>query len=153
MSVSISDSGIVFNDGSLQPTALTTGTQTIAGAKTFSSAVAAPSFTVSGVDISGVGANQTWQDVKASRASGTTYTNSTGRSIVVTANWTPGGNLSGYGTVTVVVAGVTIFYRSNYHNTDTTTDFAPPFVVPPGATYSITVAGQIGTLNAWAELR
>lgn len=38
MSVSISDSGIVFNDGSLQPTALTTGTQTIAGAKTFSTA-------------------------------------------------------------------------------------------------------------------
>lgn len=39
MAVTINDSGITFNDGSLQPTALTTGTQTIAGAKTFSSPV------------------------------------------------------------------------------------------------------------------
>lgn len=39
MAVTINDSGITFNDGSVQPTALTTGTQTIAGAKTFSSNV------------------------------------------------------------------------------------------------------------------
>lgn len=42
MTVTVSDSGILFADGSLQPTALTTGTQTIAGAKTFSSPITVP---------------------------------------------------------------------------------------------------------------
>ena len=42
MTMSLSDAGVTFNDSSVQPTALTTGTQTIAGAKTFSSAVTIP---------------------------------------------------------------------------------------------------------------
>lgn len=90
-----------------------------------------------------LGVGQTWQDVKASRALGTTYTNSTGKPIQVNATLTQG---VGQG-ATITVGGVVIGANSiatgmNYHQ--------PSFIVPNGATYSIACAGSI---MYWAELR
>lgn len=83
-----------------------------------------------------IGVGQTWQDVTASRVSGTTYTNTTGKPIQVYVN----GN--GTGSPVVVVNGVQIAY-------DTVNYFVPPtFIVPNGATYSVTVA-----ISKWSELR
>ena len=39
-----------------------------------------------GPTVSGVGVNQTWTDVTASRSAGTTYTNSTGKPITVSVS-------------------------------------------------------------------
>lgn len=81
----------------------------------------------------------------AQRASGTTYTNTTGRSIMVTIGITA---VSGSPGIVVVVGGSQIY------------GFYPPygtgnplsFIVPPGATYSGTLnAGT--TLTNWNELR
>lgn len=95
-----------------------------------------------------VGVGQTWQNVLASRAFGTTYTNSTGRPIMVsvsastlnTASWT------------VTVAGVTIGYNAG----SGASAYAPvtnTFIVPAGATYVVAISAGSPTLSYWAELR
>lgn len=92
-------------------------------------------------DIIGVG--QTWQNVLGSRVSGTTYTNSTGKPIMVMVSANRAN--SGY-SMTVVVNGVTIvtadtsgvFYGS----------YDLSFIVPSGNTYVVT-----GSIRGWAELR
>lgn len=81
-----------------------------------------------------LGVGQTWQDVTASRVSGTTYTNTTGQPIMVHVGFSNGN-------VTAVVGGVTI----------ATTSYAAAFVVPSGTTYTVTLAST--TNVKWAELR
>jgi hypothetical protein len=84
----------------------------------------------------GVGIGQTWSDVTGSRISGTTYTNSTGKPIMVSveAIWAGAG---------VVVGGVNICSPA------TTQSMGYSFIVPDSTTYVVTTSG-IGT---WAELR
>lgn len=100
--------------------------------------------TPAGYGASTLGINQTWQDVKASRSSGTSYTNSTGRPIMVAVCGTAS---SGSPNVTVVVGGVTIISYSFPYN-----DIPFSFIVPNGTSYTVTFAS--GTLiDTWAELR
>lgn len=94
-----------------------------------------PSTAVQGDAAIGTG-GQTWQNLTSSRASGTTYTNNTGRSIMVAV--TP--NTTG-STSTVYVNGVAVF-NAPFFNAS--------FIVPNGQTYSATLAGG---LYLWAELR
>lgn len=83
-----------------------------------------------------LGVNQTWQDVAASRSSGVTYTNTTGKPIFVVVS----GNGSSSGSV--VINGITI-------QSVTTNIFScPPFIVPDSSTYTVTW----GFLK-WSELR
>ena len=82
---------------------------------------------------SSFGVGQTWQDFTTSRVSGTTYTNSTGKPILVVVN-TYGG--------TSIVDGVTLRYRGD----DSEGDWS--FIVPSGSTYSVT-----GDIRSLAELR
>lgn len=89
--------------------------------------------------LAALGVGQTWTDVTASRTLGTTYTNSTGKPIMVSVCY-PLGNC------VVVVGGVTISDTSAANN-DTKTQNS--FVVPASATYVVTA----GTLTLWAELR
>ena len=88
------------------------------------------------------GTGQTWQDVTASRALNTTYTNTDSRAryVVVSCGST---NTPIFATVDGV--GLPI---QNIGNSLATT-IGAYFVVPPGATYK--VAG--GTLSQWAELK
>ena len=85
---------------------------------------------------------QTWQNVTASRALGTTYTNSTGYPIMV---FILSGGGGGTATLSVNINGVNYFqaYASPYAVATLT------FIVPNGATYVAT--GGNGGL--WSELR
>lgn len=89
-----------------------------------------------------LGVNQTWEDVTASRSVGTTYTNSTGKPIMVSAytGWTSSN------TILLVVNGVTVQYDGIAQG------YTHPKVlgiIPNGATYSI-----LGWLpGKWFELR
>jgi hypothetical protein len=94
--------------------------------------------------LNAIGHNQTWQDVTASRASGTNYTNSTGRPIFISVKWNRDD-----GTLSLTVDGLEI------GRTGTTA--GPQFytltaIVPAGSTYSATASGSGGTLS-WYELR
>lgn len=84
-----------------------------------------------------LGVGQTWQNVLASRSSGTTYTNSTGRPIAVSVRTGTGG-----GSSAITVAGVVVAQTAN--------DFTQSLftVVPAGATYVVS-----GSISMWAELR
>ncbi len=96
-------------------------------------------------DASQLSVGQTWQNVTASRALGTTYTNSTGRPILVAVRGiSPAGSTSG---VHLVVSGVSIPYSSAVSSNPTLT----VAIVPNGETYSCNANGC--TLGAWAELR
>lgn len=98
------------------------------------------------INSSSIGVAQTWQDVTASRASGTTYTNTTGKPIQLSI-------VSGYSTsqsLTVVIGGVTVFAGSTTlvsGNTNSVT--VTGLVVPSGMTYSVTVTAGF----VWKELR
>lgn len=82
----------------------------------------------------GVGDGQTWQNVTASRVSGTIYTNTTGRPIQVQVSIQTG-------SITATCGGVTL----------ATTGFHTAFVVPAGATYSVTLSSPVNAV--WSELR
>lgn len=103
-----------------------------------------------------IGVGQTWQDVTASRALDTTYTNSTGRpiSILVTPNGYNGTSRSWvFFTVNGTNYGQT--YTNDYYSS---TNLTPGVlmvtgIVPAGATYKITSGGAASTLQQWSELR
>jgi len=89
-----------------------------------------------------LGLGQTWKEVTASRAIGTTYTNSSAKPIVfsVSVQHTTSENLA------LTVNGVSISTIS----TGTTNIVSSSAIVPPGATYSAVVSA--GTLYRWSEL-
>jgi len=96
------------------------------------------------------GSGQTYQDVTASRAGGTTYTNSTGKPILalITVNHNVGYILN----YTVTVNSVVLATVNVLTSTQSTVAYIPTtFIVPNGATYLLTIT--TGTLNKWVELR
>ncbi|NWB30874.1 hypothetical protein HX886_28465, partial [Pseudomonas gingeri] len=97
------------------------------------------------VDMSGLGVGQAWQNMGGGRVVSTSYANASGRPISVSYN---GQSSSGGATYTAVVAGNTII---NTSQAAATTNFNIAFIVPPGATYSITQSS--GTSTSWWELR
>lgn len=96
-----------------------------------------------------LGLGQAYTDVTASRASGVTYTNSTGRSIIVSAWGTTGGITNQR--AQCYVGGVLVADNSWYANGAGYTANAY-FLVPPGATYSITFS-NVSSITKWFELR
>ena len=98
----------------------------------------------------GVGEGQTWQDLTASRASATTYTNSTGKPIQVSFTAISGG--AGDAQAALTVGGVLIQrLRGVPPNASFTDGGIVTAIVPNGTTYSITFSGA--TTAIWAELR
>lgn len=94
----------------------------------------------------GVGYQQTWQDVVAGRALSTTYTNTTGRPIVVAVGVTVG-NTSTF--TNLVVNGVNAARTQGPGGGSYMYDLIA--IVPVGAQYS--VSGGSPALNSWRELR
>ncbi len=96
----------------------------------------------------GIGNGQTWQNVTASRALGTIYTNTTGRTIAVEVSVTYTGGAAdltasvGGGAVKISGSGTAAVPRIN-----------SSVIVPPGAAYLFAVSGGTGALNIWSELR
>jgi hypothetical protein len=106
----------------------------------------------------GLGISQTWQNMFASRALSTTYTNSTGKPIqvIVSTNSTTSGN-GNANTSVAVVSGVTI---ATITTAESSGFYQLPlvhsFIVPNSGTYSITNtagSGNTMTIASWTELR
>ena len=95
--------------------------------------------------MSSLGYGQTWQNVAGSRALTTTYYNTTGRPIFVTASASSTGTDYCVFTVNGVVFTGFQGGAANYRS-------AVFFVVPPSASYSVSMAGT-STLATWNELR
>jgi len=89
---------------------------------------------------SSLGVGQTWQNLTASRANLTTYTNSTGKPIMVSTSFTPqGGGL-------IIVDGLSTVYGASVVSNS---NGGCVSVVPSGSTYSANNPG----LLTWFELR
>jgi len=98
--------------------------------------------------IASLGDGQTWQALVGSRAIGTTYTNSTGKPIMVYIRCA----ISALGNVAVLtINGAVINVGGNasangYGSTTTG-------IVPPGQTYSVAAITGGGSISEWNELR
>lgn len=90
-----------------------------------------------------IGVGQTWQDLTASRALSTTYTNSTGRPIAVSVQNAANGSWSS----ALLVDSITVSGSYFISGGGTMTMFA---VVPAGSTYRATASVALGS---WLELR
>jgi hypothetical protein len=92
-----------------------------------------------------IGLNQTWQDLTSSRAMNTTYTNTTGRTIVITGYLvcTTAQNFQ------VLLNGQVMTFESSVLSGVT------PFnlIVPDGNTYLVNPGGFNFNLEKWWELR
>jgi len=95
-------------------------------------------------DLLGIG--QTYQNVTASRALNTLYTNTTSRPIFVTVSQTTGNVILVPSVGGVDLAGVPGAANSNVAPTTF-------FIVPPGLTYQVKTSGAGPVLNQWVELR
>lgn len=92
------------------------------------------------------GVGQTVQDVKASRALGVTYTNTTGKLILVMVSTV----ITSGGTPVVSIDGQPSYY---FATTSATSGYicAGLFPVPAGSTYSVSQANA--SISHWRELR
>lgn len=97
--------------------------------------------------VDGLGINQTWQDVTSSRAYGVTYTNSTGKPILVSIS-----SITGTGYFDIIVNGVTI-QKMAYSRTSGYAGYCMVFIVPNGATYKNIIKSTSPTFDNWCELR
>lgn len=88
---------------------------------------------------------QTWQSVTGTRALTTTYTNSTGKAIMVA--------VGGTSTVNSYIVGVVAGSQIIQHYVSAGNGNGVIFIVPIGATYSVTFSGGTNTLTYWNELR
>lgn len=100
-----------------------------------------------------LGVSQTWQDVKSSRALGTSYQNATGTVIAVAISAVPVSTGSAFQVstdgVTWVAVGWSVYDATSGGATNSVVS-AGPFVVPSGHYYRF---NGTGALNAWSELR
>lgn len=148
-----------------------TGAQTVAGVKTFSDRpiipdATAPQNPVSKAQLDAAvaalvaadaatldvasGANLSWQDMTASRAFATTYTNSTDH--LITIKVSTGGASASTVTLSVSIDGGTAFRFASSAIPSGNAVVDGSFSVPPGATYNVTQTGGATILN-WMELR
>jgi len=103
------------------------------------------------VTVTSIGVGQTWQDVTGSRSSGTTYTNSTGKPIMV--NVFSSGIDSSF-TLYAYCQGVLVGFMGGGAGGDSRRSGFASFIVPDGGTYSVSYSGgALGTTLLWAELR
>jgi hypothetical protein len=122
--------GITFSDGTKQTTAYIVPTVTTGGT---------------------IGVGQTWADVTESRSPEVTYTNSTGKPIMV--NVFSSAIDSGFA-LTATVDSVTVAYGGGGGGGDARRTGFASFIVPNLSTYSVKYFGAYtGSTLKWAELR
>ena len=96
--------------------------------------------------VSSLGYGQTWQNLNAQRAGGTTYYNTTGKPIMVHISGVGNGAFGWWASATI--NGLTITYMmGSYH----TTGSGGCIIIPVGASYSLSFTNF--TVSAWHELR
>lgn len=96
-----------------------------------------------------VGYGQTWQNVGASRATGTTYTNSTGRTIMLAITGLITGSVAFADWLEV--GGVVVVRVGGVGSTANMPAYAYA-IVPPDTTYKLNTVSGVA-FNYWAELR
>lgn len=96
------------------------------------------------VDLKEIGVGQTWQDVTGSRVVGTTYTNSTGKPIMIKV-WSGGANST---STTLTINSIII--DSYSVNTSSGALAKIDGLIPVGATYSVAMSPAV---SKWFELR
>lgn len=102
-------------------------------------------------NVGAVGTGQTWQNVASSRTTNTSYTNSTGKPILVNIS----AFLSGVSQATVQLLVDNVTVAQNAQNTaggNTGMGATLTAIVPNGVAYQVTSSGGT-TINFWAELR
>lgn len=99
-----------------------------------------------------IGVRQTWQTftLGTQRSPGTTYTNTTGKPIMVSGKQVNTG--AGAAGISGVVNGV-IIADGQYYSAGSSYGGGVTFIVPSGATYTMLSQASNGTLGLWAELR
>jgi len=135
------------------PTFTGTVTAPTAVAGTNTTQLATTAFVKAKSELDSIGVNQTWQGVTASRVVETTYTNSTGKPIMISVN-VGNASTSVKGSFSVTVNGVQI--ANNYVSTEENGVWGNVInticaIVPNGHTYSFSVSSAY--LNAFTELR
>jgi hypothetical protein len=120
----------------------TSGNLLVSNGTTWTSATLASSGVKLGLGITG----ETWNDVTASRSSGTTYTNSYAYPIAVSAS---GSAANGGPAISIVVGGVQVSYF-NWQFNGAGARSGGFTIVPAGATYSLTFNGS--GIAFWTEL-
>ena len=100
------------------------------------------------INSSSIGVGQTWQNVTASRAFATTYTNTTGRPITVNVGTDRRPNITA--TMTATVGGVP--FDVDFTSSGAQNRLIGVFIVPSGATYQVST-DQAFSLQQWMELR
>ena len=93
-----------------------------------------------------IGLGQDWQDVTASRALGVTYTNNTGKPIMVYVSII--NTSTGSSILSFIVNGVMLSFSLSYASTYSQSGC---IIIPDGATYSCPIYSC--TLRIWQELR
>jgi len=105
-------------------------------------------------DFSQLGVGQTWQDVKLSRAFNTTYTNSTGKPIMVSV--TVGSSSAAGFNMRFYVDGIVMAASGNSQTASTYSTGSTQVIVPNGSTYyvpSAALSNGSGSILYWFELR
>ena len=97
-----------------------------------------------------IGVGQTWRDVTASRALGVTYTNNTGKPIVV--NIRVNRNAVSTAGVRVVVNGISVEIGINTNSGGGNIAIGN-IIIPKGVTYVAYSSAEPASLNYWHELR
>jgi len=103
------------------------------------------------VDSGDIGVDQTWQDVKASRAQDVTYTNNTGKPIAVAV-----GLLSAVGAKTKLrfyVNGLKVIDPIAAEDAGVQNRLSVTVIVPNGGTYLVDDDNVTCTISTWTELR
>lgn len=96
-----------------------------------------------------IGYGQTWQDVNGSRSASTTYTNSTGMPICVSAAVQSSGGPTA-NTITLQIGALNVS-KGTYYAGNANHGGVVFGIVPPGETYKISISG--GSITTWKELR
>lgn len=96
--------------------------------------------------LSSIGYGQSWQDVKSSRASGTTYYNATGKPIQVAISVQTAATSN---STTFTINGITV---ASYSASTVTVSSSILHIIPAGAAYLLTLTGS-AIINQWSELR
>ncbi len=109
-----------------------------------SNGTGAPTWTASPI-----GVGQTWQNVLASRASGTTYTNSTGKPIMVNVGMLATGIATAG--ISATVGGVTVVDFLTRGDSSWPIRHTASFIVPDNTSYVVTITSS--SFNFWSELR
>jgi hypothetical protein len=97
-------------------------------------------------NVGGIGISQTWQDLNSSRAAFTTYTNSTGKPILVQVT-TINGSPSTTSATQLFIDGVQVAYTGEQANRRSWAGG----IVPNGSTYLISLSAN--SVESWVELR